>query len=186
MAFSERIRSDGTMQCSICRQILKDDGRRLRSKDYMGDAPICKSCLNRFFKDTKTGLSIGITDDPVSPGVRFRPAEPIEHDPIFRKKEPPCGYEHPFPELLISQIIRDCAFWLLLCGFLHMLLFLQPETHSISDAALHVLILGGSGLQAVRYTAALVRGIFYGIGHTRRIALVAAAAVMVLAAIFLS
>ena len=179
MAFSEKIKANGSLQCSVCRKILKD-GRRIRCRDYMGDAPICQACLERFYRDPASGLDIGIADDPMRLRVRFGLAEPLEHDPIFRRKEPPFGYEFPFPETLIPDTIRTTILWTILAlslrGLLTLLgIGLHPD---ISTLILRGVTAAGSAALAFLNTSRLIRGIFYGIGHTRRLVLIAETAVL--------
>ncbi len=183
MAFSEKIKgtADAPLQCGICRQLIPD-GRRILSEDYECDAPICKSCYQQYFMNSKQGLDIGITDDTDRSPVRYRRADPLEYDPVFRREEPPCGFEYPFPECLIEQTIRDTVFWVLFCIAVRLFLYLTGspsyegtlEDSSLSAQLLDLLIPAGSLIWAMRYLYQLVQGMLYGMGYLRQFVLLGA------------
>lgn len=185
MAFSERIKAGAEpLSCAVCRQPLRE-GRRVRNPDYALDAPLCPDCYAAFFKGRKTGMDVALTDDTARTRVRYRPAEPLEFDPFFRRREPSGGFEHPLPELNIPQIIRDCLFWAAFCAVLRLVLLVcggEDAAQSLSSRLLGVLLPVGSLLWLTRYVYDLIRGILYGMGYTRQLVLLLAIAAMSLLA----
>ena len=179
MAFSERVKAHGEelLQCGICRQPIRE-GRRIRSADYKFRAPVCQHCYQAYFLNRQAGMDVGYTDDTARSNVWYRPAEPLERDPLFRRNEPPCGYEHPFPDLPVSQIVRDTAFWILFCIGIRLILHLESDAasgaRSISASVLDVAIPVGSLIWSMRYLYQLIRGILYGMGYTRQLVLLTA------------
>ena len=191
MPFSERVRgkADAPLQCVICRQLVQD-GRQLLNPEYQCSGTICKSCYRSFYMDKKAGLDAGIADDTDRTAVRYRRSEPLEHDPIFRRSEPACGYEFPFPDSPVSQIVRDTLFWVLFCVGSRLLLLLLAgfdsvgdwTEHSLSAGILDLLLPAGSLLWGMHCLYRLVQGLLYGMGYTRQLVLAAAMIVQVLLA----
>ena len=44
-------------------------------------------CYRSYFLNRRDGLDAGIMDDPDRTAVRYRAAEPLEHELLFRRKE---------------------------------------------------------------------------------------------------
>ena len=190
MAFSERVKAkeDAPAQCVICRGLITE-GRQILEPEYQCSGALCKSCYRSFFLDQRSGLDVGITDDTERTRVRYRRPEPLEHDPIFRRSEPACGYEFPFPEQPINQIFRDTLFWVLFCVGLRFLLFLTGTAwdedwtnHCLSAGLFDLLLPAGSLLWGMRYLYQLIQGMLYGMGYTRQFVLLGAMIVQVLLA----
>ena len=110
--------------------------------------------------------------------------------PIFRRSEPACGYEFPFPELTIPQIIRDTLFWVMFSIGIKFLIYVSCgisgeadwTEHSLSAGLMNLLLPAGSLLWGMRYLYRLVQGLMYGMGYTRQLVLVCAMIVQVLLA----
>ena len=165
------------MQCSICRCIITD-GRRIRIPDYLGDAPLCRDCCERFYKNRAEKLDIALHENAVEAATLHRTAEILENDRIFRISEPEIGYEFPVIDVTAAETIRDTLLWLLLCITLMgtLLLFGSKSYPDNPDVSLSAFLLrmgaaGGSVLLAARTVLTLVHGMVRGMGHTRRIVL---------------
>ena len=185
MGFSERVRGNAEqpLQCGICRQPVQE-ARRIRNAEYKCEEPICQNCYRSYFLNRRDGLDAGIMDDPDRTAVRYRAAEPLEHELLFRRKEPRCGYEYPFPEIVMTDVLRDTLFWALCCIGIRFLLWLTGHTGEGSICALlaDFLLPAASLIWAMRYLYKLVRGIWYGMGYTRQFVLTAAMIVQALLA----
>ena len=177
MAFDSRVKGDGTLQCAVCRCIITD-GRRIRIPDYLGDAPICKDCSERFFKNRAEKLDIALHENAVEAATLHRTAEILENDRLFHIREPEIGYEYPVIDTTIAETIRETLLWLLLCGALMGLpALLGAKSYpagldvSLSAFLLRMGAAGGSVLFAARTLLTLVHGMVRGMGHTRRLVL---------------
>lgn len=177
MAFDSRVKGDGTLQCAVCRCIITD-GRRIRIPDYLGDAPICKDCSERFYKNRTEKLDIALYENAVEAATLHRTAEILENDRMFRIREPEIGYEYPVIDTTIAETLRDTLLWLLLCVILMGLLVLfgsksYPDGLDVSASAflLRMGAAGGSVLFAARTLLTLVHGMVRGMSHTRRLVL---------------
>lgn len=187
MSFSERDKSSEEKQCPICRQPIKD-GRVIQEKAYMDGTPICRACYRDYYMNRARQRTVGTLDDTAVPLVRFKPAAVLERDPIFHKEPPACGYDFPLPQITIEQTIRDAVFWILFCAAVllaHRIGCGNSHFGILQETSLSYLLLkyvlpGVSLVLALSYLWKLIRGILYGIGHTRRLVLAGAVIAMVL------
>ena len=181
MAFSDRYKTSAGEQCPVCRQIFTD-GRKIREASYgrNGSSQIlCQKCYKRYYTNSSAKRNIGIRDDTDNPFVRFRPAESLENDKIFKKERPSIGYEFRLSYLLMEQTLHDVLFWYLTCLLMRLFLYLvyvDKMDASIGWMVLKYFTLIGSAVGIFTYVRHLFSAIVNGVGLTRKLVLCAAIA----------
>ncbi len=185
MAFSEKYTPTASERCAVCRRKYTD-GRKIFYAAYRsGSEHVCRTCYKRYYKkpaELEAGSNLA---------VQLRPADIRERGVIFKREEPEGGYEFRMPEVMTQYILRTLLLWLLLFGGAEAALYFGTKVFGYEAAAspawmllrlLGVLI---AALGAISYTRLLIRGMLRGMGHFRRLVLLAALAVSVLVLILL-
>ncbi len=168
--------------CPVCGQ-KKRNGRTVLNPAYGDQMQICSQCYDRCYHNKNDKLrNIESMDHPSNLLQKLRPAECLEYETLFQKKEPACGYEFPLSHILTEQIIRNVISWWLfsfaLRGALLLSSTMEDPSQCLSWKAVELVIKGGSALWAISFAWHLLKGIFYGIGHTRRLTLLGAVLLM--------
>lgn len=175
MAFWKSIKKSESAICPICRKTYVN----AVSVEYNSKNPIemCKDCFNRNYKNKSLGRNITTIDSSTNFLTQFRPA-PILEKPIFLKRpERKCGWEYSMPHISEYQIIRDTLMWCLMILIINTVIdkntdFLVSENGmNICLAVAYVIEFICSFFFAIVNFLNLIKGLFLGMGHIRRILL---------------
>lgn len=184
MAFLQKYTPTADERCPVCRQPYKD-GRKLTVSAYDGEMGICRRCSKQFYKQAAD------LESPSNLLVQLRPADIRERGVFLKREEPEGGYEFRMPQILAELQIRGFVMWLLLFVIAELLLrgsaalFDCNVQNLFTWRILHLVWMVTAVVNSIRYALLLVRGIARGMGHFRRIILLAEIAVSVLVLVLL-
>lgn len=181
MAFDKKYKNSGDSLCPICRRTYTEGRSIIEGAYHKGTGTMCKDCMNRYYRNHKTGRTAADTDDPVNFLVRLRPAQILEKPRLLQKAEPPCGYEYVMPELCAQQIIQDLVIWVVLCLTIG-LLGGKGSVEHISMLIMGIVLTFISLFWAMYDLFRLIKGILFGMGHIRRVLLLVSVLVKLLLA----
>ncbi len=173
MAYWKNTKKNEPAMCPICRQMYTNGA--VVEYDSKNPAEMCKDCFNRGYKSGKDRNIVSI-DTPANFAVQFRPA-PILERPKFKKKEAPeCGYEYAIPQITEYQLIRDRIIWIVLLLILSFIVkqngdYISTNNNNVCLTIIYIIQFIWSLCFCISDFKSLIKGILYGMGHTRRIIL---------------
>ncbi len=181
MPFWKKFKPTDGERCPFCRKPIKS-GRIIIPDGYQNNNRMCKDCFNHLYKNIIDGRTVGYIDDSSNIIFHFLPA-PILEKPLFSKRKFVTGYEYRMPGVTEMQIVFHNIVWmlviLLLCLTLGICKFIiSADTIGICAFCMNILFAFGSLLFAISDLINLIKGFFLGMGHPRRLILIAFIAIL--------
>lgn len=181
MAFETTVRAQNDQVCPMCRKLMKSY-KKINISAYRKHGTMCNACFKHLYKNFSDNRMVGFIDDSANLIVKLLPA-PILEKPLFIKREFITGYEYRMPHATEMHLIFRNLIWILVMLTINAVLgvckyYIPHGTTEICSFGVNIVFFLGSAFIGIMDIIDLVKGFFLGMGHPRRLILIASIALL--------
>lgn len=181
MAFEKKFKPQNDEKCPVCRKSIKA-GKRIIADGYQANGTMCSTCFKHLYKNRSAKRTVGFIDDSSNFITKFLPA-PVLEKPLLFKREFITNYEYRMADITEMSLIHKNCIWLLIMLVLAAALkisgiLVSSAAVNACNFAVNILFVFGSVIIGFANIKDLIKGLFLGMGHPRRIILIVFIAVL--------
>lgn len=171
--FAKKYITENEIICPFCHK-KHTKGYEIVIPNYLENR-MCRDCFKHLYKNHRGKHTAAITDSPANRRLRRRPVQILEK-PLFSKITFPTGYEYVMKNITANDIINRGLIALLFMAFGWIALHVYSEilgegNMTVCTVAYQCACALISLITALNCPVPLIKGIFHGMGHPRRLLL---------------